>query len=241
MFDESARYYDRFYDFLDYAAAADALRGLISRHHPGASSLLDVACGTGRYVEHLHTGFRDIEGLDIEPRLLEQARRRDPGVRFHEADMTDFALGRRFDVVTCLFCSIAYVRTLERARDAIACMAAHLKPGGVLIMEPWIAPENCWTDRINCEVHDAERDLKIVRMHTYERTERTSVYDIHYLIGTPHEVRHFVEREELGLFTRDEYARALTDCGLEASYEDLALFPGHRYGVHIGRRPIDPR
>ena len=55
------------------------------------------------------------------------------------ADMTSFDLGRRFDVVTCLFSSIGYVGTAERLDQAIATMAAHLEPGGTLIVEPWLA------------------------------------------------------------------------------------------------------
>ena len=54
--------------------------------------------------------------------------------------MTAFDLGCRFDVVTCLFSSIGYVGTVERLDQAIATMAAHLEPGGTLIVEPWLSP-----------------------------------------------------------------------------------------------------
>ena len=151
--------------------------------------------------------------------------------------MLEFSLEDRFDVITCLFCSIAYMITLEHMQRAVARMAAHLAPGGLLVIEPWIAPEQCWTDRINCEVHDRERQLKVVRMHTHQRSARTSIYDIHYLVGTPDEVKHFVEREELGLFTRSEYADALSGAGLVTEWLDIELFPGHRYGLHLGRKP----
>lgn len=234
MFDRSAPYYDAFYDFLDYRAAATRLRVLIQAHHPQATSQLDVACGTGHYLEHLAPYYRT-SGLDIEPQLLERAAQRCPEIRLHQGDMCDFQLEERFDVVTCLFCSVAYVRTLERMRRAVLCMARHLAPGGLLVIEPWISPEQCWTDRVTCEVYDRERDLKIVRMHTHERTECTSVYDIHYLVGTPSEVRHFIEREELGLFTPEEYRGAMSDAGLEVTSRNDELFPGHAYGLHLGR------
>lgn len=235
MFDRSARYYDEFYSFLDYRAAAENLSGLISERHPAARTLLDVACGTGKYLEHLAPRFAG-EGLDILPELLEKARLRCPGIPFHLGDMMDFELGRRFDVVTCLFCSIGYVVSLENAERAIARMAAHLRPGGLLIVEPWVVPEKCWTNRVTSEVLD-KPDLKLVRMHTHEMAGRTSVFDIHYLVGTPEGVEHFIEREVMGLFTHEEYQAAFRKAGLEVALLDMALFPGHAYGVLVGSKP----
>ncbi len=56
--------------------------------------------------------------------------------------MTEFDLATTYDAVTCLFSAIGYVRTVDRMNRAVACMARHVKPGGVLIVEPWITPED---------------------------------------------------------------------------------------------------
>lgn len=237
MFERSIPYYDEFYGHLNYRGAVQTLCGLIDERQPNARSLLDVACGTGRHLEHLSQRY-ETEGLDILPGLLEMASKRCPGVPLHQGDMMSFTLGRRFDVVTCLFCSIGYSRTLDNAERAILNMAAHLRPGGLLIVEPWVTPEMCWTHRVTSEVLD-KPDLKIVRMHTHEKDGQTSVFDIHYLIGTPDRVEHFVEREVLGLFTQAEYLEAFKKAGLQAELLDLDLFPGHRYGVLIGTRMGD--
>ena len=77
-------------------------------------------------------------------------------------------------------------------------------------------------------------ELKIVRMYTHEIEGCVSVFDINYLIGTPQGVRHFIEREELGLFTHDEYVEAFKKAGLEVSHFDKGLFPKHNYGIYIG-------
>jgi predicted TPR repeat methyltransferase len=89
---------------------------LIRRHQPRARTLLDVACGTGRHLEHLRREF-DCQGLDLDEGLLAVAAGRLPGTRLTRADMTDFALGRRFDAVICLFSSIGYLATVEQAAD----------------------------------------------------------------------------------------------------------------------------
>ncbi|HRP75969.1 MAG TPA: methyltransferase domain-containing protein [Rhodocyclaceae bacterium] len=235
MFEKSAPYYDKIYGSLDYEAGARTLRSLIDARLPGARTLLDVACGTGRYLAHLGTRF-EAEGLDILPQLLDLARKRCPDARFHHGDMIDFDLGREFDVVTCLFCSIGYAVTLDNAERSIARMAAHVRPGGLLIVEPWITPEQCWTNKVTTEVVN-EPELRIVRMHTHEVEGRTSVYDIHCLIGAPQGVEHFVEREVLGLFTHEEYEAAFRKAGLDVTHYDQALFPGHKYGLFIASRP----
>src|SRR3954452_22491707 len=108
MFNRSADIYDAVYAFKDYAGEAARLRELIERRSPGASSLLDVACGTGRHLEELGRWY-EVEGLDIEADLVKVARDRLDGVRVHEADMVGFDLGKNFDVVICLFSSIGYV------------------------------------------------------------------------------------------------------------------------------------
>lgn len=233
MFTKSARFYDRLYAFKDYGAAAERLRGVVRARRPGARSILDVACGTGRQLEALAGDFAAMEGLDLDPNLLAIARGRLPGVPLHEGDMTTFDLDRRFDVVTCLFSSIAYVRTADRMRDAIARMAAHLEPGGVLLVEPWFSVESYWTGTITAN-HVDDPDLKISWMYVSERREHLSVLDIHYMVGTPDGIETFSEVHEMGLFAPEEYAAAMRDVGLRHEYDERGFFGR---GLHLGVAP----
>ncbi|MBI3976084.1 MAG: class I SAM-dependent methyltransferase [Armatimonadetes bacterium] len=116
MFRKSAAYYDALYAWKDYKGEARRLHALIWRYKrsPG-NALLDVACGTGGHITFLK-GRYAVEGLDLDPRLLAIARRKHPDVVYHRGDMVRFALGRRFDVVTCLFSAIGYATTLSRLR-----------------------------------------------------------------------------------------------------------------------------
>jgi ubiquinone/menaquinone biosynthesis C-methylase UbiE len=217
MFTRSAAFYDQLYGFVDYDAAVRQIEAILDKEAPNAKSLLDVGCGTGRHMELLRERYR-VEGLDINPVLLESARRRLPGIDLHEADMTDFSLTRRFDVVTCLFSAIAYVRTEENLRAATAAMRRHLTPGGVMLVEPWFTPESYWTGTITSNRVDTD-DLKIAWMYTSEREGSLSVLDIHYLVGRPGEMEHFSERQELGLFTLEQHLDAFRAAGLEARFE----------------------
>ena len=133
MYTKSARLYDVMYAGKDYAAASRFVHNAIGAVRPEAATLLDVACGTGRHLEHLRASY-DVEGLDLSSDLLEMARARCPGVPLHQADMTSFSLPRRFDAVTCLFSAVAYLKTADRLTSAIERMASHLTDDGVLLV-----------------------------------------------------------------------------------------------------------
>lgn len=232
MFSKSAKYYNAIYAAIgkDYAQEARKVHEFIQAHKrsPG-DNLLEVACGTGAHAMFLREYYQ-LEGLDLDGEMLAVARENLPGIPFHQADMADFDLGREFDVLTCLFSSIGYVRTVPRMEQAIATMERHLLPGGVLLVEPWFTPDQ-WKQGLVSALHVDEPDLKITRMSISESQGRLSFFVFHYLVGTPEGITYFTERHELGLFTQEEYLQAFHSAGLEVSHDPEGL---DGRGLYIG-------
>ena len=235
MFTRSADFYDAIYEEMgkDYAAEARALHDQIEgfRRSPG-NRLLDVACGTGAHLPHLKEWY-EVEGLDLDPKMLEIARERCPGVPLHEADMLDFDLGREFDAVACLFSSIGYARDRYQLESAVRAMARHLRPGGVLVVEPWLDPEEYLPGRLWAHFVDRP-DLKVARMNVSAVEGEVSIIEFHYLVGRPEGIEHFTERHELGLFPREAYEEAFRGAGLGVTYDVRGLMGR---GLLVGTKP----
>ena len=221
MFRKTARFYDAIYSWKDYRTEVDRLDRLIRERDPGARTLLDVACGTGKHLELLKDAY-EVEGVDLDPGMLDIARERLPGVPLHEGDMTSFDLGQRFDVVTCLFSSVAYAGTPDRLASAIASMARHLGPGGVMIVEPFFPPEQWEEGHIWGNFVD-QPDLKIARMDVSAPRGPVIPIEFHYMVGTPEGITYFTEHHEIAMFTHEEYVAAFRAAGLEPEHEAEGL------------------
>lgn len=233
MFTKSAAFYDAIYAFKDYEGEANRLHDLIQQHKQSDSAaLLDVACGTGRHLTHLCTLYA-AEGLDLDPALLAIARQRLPDLAFHEGDMVTFDLGRQFDAITCLFSAIGYVRPLAQMQAAVGNMACHLRPGGVLIVEPWFTPATWHPGTVHATFVN-QPDLKIARMNISGVRDNLAIVDFHYLIGTPDGIEYFAEHHELALYTHEEYRAAFGAAGLRVVHDAEGL-TGR--GLYIGLQP----
>jgi ubiquinone/menaquinone biosynthesis C-methylase UbiE len=236
MFTLSAHLYDAIYlsRGKDYELEAKKVHELVQGSlKSGGNSLLDVACGTGIHLSYLKAFF-DCEGLDLDSKMLDAAREKMAGMKFHQGDMLDFNLGRQYDVITCLFSSIGYVRTVPNLKRAIINMTRHLKPGGVLVVEPWFTPETWHPGKVYATFVD-EPDLKIARINLSGVEGALSYFIFHYLVGTPQGIHNFEERHELGLFTVDEYKIAFRDSELDVIHDPAWL---NARGLYLGLKPL---
>lgn len=232
MFTKSAALYDTICaaQGKDYAGEAQRLNTLVQQYKRcSGNSLLDVACGTGGHIRFLQP-FYEVTGLEIDPAMLEIAQRCYPDVVFHQADMIDFELDGRFDVVACLFSSIGYVKTVDRLRQAIHNMRRHTHSGGLVIIEPWLSPESYQAGRVFAAFVD-QPELKIARMNVSAIEDGMSVLNFHYLVATPGGVEYFAEPHTLGLFSHEEYGSAFAASGVETVYDSAGL-TGR--GLYIG-------
>jgi SAM-dependent methyltransferase len=233
----SAGVYDTIYgEMLDYEELAARLEQIISARTPGAESMLEVACGTGLYLEQLRERYR-VEGLDLSSDMLDIARHRLPGVPLHQGDMRTLDLGNSFDVVACLGSSVAYVLTHEDLEQTYRGFADHLADGGVVIVEPWLEPDVWINDHVGVDVYEPE-DVKVARMIRGERRRDQVTMHMHHLVGASGQpIEHFVEEHATYLFTREQQLAAFEAAGLRAEY--LVDEGGLGRGLYVAVRSAD--
>ncbi len=116
------------------------LAALLAAEAPGATQVLDCACGIGTQAIGLaRAGYR-VTATDLSAGAVQRAREEAQrfGVQLHLAT-ADFrrledALPGRFDAVVCLDNAIAHLQGDDELREACASMRGRLHPGGLLVV-----------------------------------------------------------------------------------------------------------
>jgi len=216
-----------------YEAEARLLEALIIERCPGATSLLDVACGTGEHLRHLADSF-EVTGIDASAAMLRVATTKLTTVPLHVADMRTFSLRRPFDAITCLFSSVGYLPDVTGLRLAVSNMADHLAPGGVLVIEPWLH-QDAWSADDTFAESVAEAGRSVSRVLTVSVRDAFSILSMHYTVSDGGPVREFDEIHRLRLFSTDDYVEAIQAAGLSVEHEPVGL---SGRGIFIGRRAV---
>jgi SAM-dependent methyltransferase len=107
---------------------AEDLRKALTRIIPEDASVLEVGCGAGDLVGALP--HRQRAGVDLLPEVIDEARRRHPGVEFHVGEATALEGIGRYDAVVCdrLVHSVLDIRAL------LASLTERLSDGGRLYL-----------------------------------------------------------------------------------------------------------
>jgi SAM-dependent methyltransferase len=203
--------------------------------------VLELCCGSGRLLAPLAQAGHSVVGLDASEPMLALARRKleaagsnvQSRARLVQGDIREFDLGQRFDLAIIAVNSFTYLVSRADQQRALACVAAHLRPGGLLAMDlfhpspSWLAhpPGSLRQDLLQ---HDAASGLIVARTETVVSTDlvaqvRTirSAYELVARDGSL--TKRYVEWPFRYTF-RHEAEHLLERAGFEID----ALYGGHR-------------
>ncbi len=83
----AAQYAERFIHELDYKPFDRHLLNFFAELVSGNGQVCDIGCGPGQIAAHLHGQGADALGVDLSPKMVDQARQLYPKIRFEQADM----------------------------------------------------------------------------------------------------------------------------------------------------------
>src|SRR3989338_3159390 len=108
-----------FYD-LYYAFAVEMCR----KHKVKPKAVLELACGTGNLMQIFKANEFSVEGLDISEGMLLAAKSK--GLKVALGDISNFNLGRKYDLILCIFDSLNHLSTLAKLESCFKSVKRHL-------------------------------------------------------------------------------------------------------------------
>ena len=204
---------------------AEALREQVRRFVPltGEERALDSGTGTGALAFALSELVREVVGVDVDPELLDEARKRagdQANVEFLEADATalPFADGD-FDLAG----SLRTLHHLPRPELAVAELVRVTRPGGTLLVVDQVAPIDPLAG-LALDRFERARDPSHTRV--LPDTDMRGLFDANDLV---------LRRAEFETQRREvEPYLDLAGCEGEARARALALAGGDSYTATIG-------
>lgn len=127
------RYAEQFFHELDRKPFDRDLLDRYAEALQGRGKVCDLGCGIGHIARYLHTHGIQMFGLDISPRMIEIARRLNPGVLFQQGDMPRLDLAE-----SSLAGIVAFYSFIHVARHDVHSVLTELQrillPGGRLLI-----------------------------------------------------------------------------------------------------------
>jgi SAM-dependent methyltransferase len=133
------RCYEVAFSFRDISAEVDVLEACFSRFSEvPVRSVLELGCGTSPHMEELVSRGYQYSGLDVSKAMLEYSRQKAQriglSVSLVEADMVDFRLGCKVDVVYIMLGSL-YVTSASELATHFRSVAGALRKGGLYFLD----------------------------------------------------------------------------------------------------------
>lgn len=181
-----ARVYEKMMAHVNYNQWAKYIYSIIQKFQWEEIRLLDIGCGTGRFLEELSRMPVQADGCDPSQEMLQVARGNIPGVRFFNDQLPDLktVAENAYNVMTCLYDSMNYIWPERELMKSLATVYRKLKEPGLFIFD-------LVTD-LNC------------REYFSDYSEREIIGDgLAYQRDCLYDRRHRLQRNYIKIFTAD--------------------------------------
>jgi SAM-dependent methyltransferase len=185
----ASEYARRIADELRHKPLDRELLDRFAGHTAGRGPVCDLGCGPGHVARYLRDRNVEVFGLDLSPAMLEQARRLNPDIAFHQGNMLDL---RPWSGALAGIAAFYAIVNLPRQSLPVVFreIAAALQPGGLLLMAFHIGREvlivdELWEKRVELEFmffdpSELRVELEAANLSIEELIERDPYPDVEY-------------------------------------------------------------
>ncbi|MCX6327732.1 MAG: class I SAM-dependent methyltransferase [Bacteroidia bacterium] len=175
-----SKYYNLLYKDKNYNAEAIYISACIKKESPNAKTILELGSGTGSHGLILQKMGYDIYGLERSEQMVKEARLR--GFLCEQADITNFSIDRKFDVVISLFHVISYITENASLEKVFRNASKQLNSNGLFIFDVWYSPA-VYHLKPETRIKKVENEeIKVIRMAEPEIHINKNVVDVNYSI-----------------------------------------------------------
>ncbi len=98
------------------------------------SNVLSVGCGSGREVKRLLELGCEVTAVDIDKKMLNKSKKKNPSAKHHLIDIRDFENKDNYDYILLFFNTINYFENKEERKELISKLFLMLKTDGRIII-----------------------------------------------------------------------------------------------------------
>lgn len=217
-------FYKILYQNRDDNEARDFTNELICHlQPPQGSSMLDIACGEGRFAIHLAEMGHNVTGIDISPSSIEHAKTFEAdNLHFYVQDMRYPFYINYFDFAFNFFTSFGYFKYDRDNRMAARSFAGALKKGGILVIDYFN-----YKNVLKSMVMEANIERGGIAFHIKKRFERKHIMkDIEFTDAEGYP-RHYTE--SVATFSLEDFTEMFANAGMTLieTFGDYKLNPYH--------------
>ena len=176
-------------------------------------TVLELGSGGGNNASHMKRYFA-LTLVDRSPGMLAVSNNLNPDCEHIEGDMRDVRLGREFDAVF-IHDAVVYMATRDDLAKALTTAAAHVKPGGAVLICPDCTRET-YTNGTDHGGHDGEaRGMRYVEWHhDDDPDDERYTTDYAFLLREGDDMRVVHDRHTCGLFSEATWLELCAQAGI---------------------------
>ncbi len=213
-----AAFYDALTEDVDYAAWAEYLLSLFTRHGASPTTLLDLACGSGSLSLELVERGIEVIGVDGSADMLavarEKATEEGADILFLCQDMRELDLYGTVDGAVCLLDGLSHILKTADLAEIFRRLGLFIAPNGLLIFDVNTPHKHEITLGDNAFVYELDEFLCVWRNRYLPATGEVNMA-LDFFLEEDGVYRRYTDRVRERAYSLSTWKKLLTDAGFD--------------------------